>query len=268
MTRALARSEDVQAAARVWLEHQNSRPSSPIDEEPITLNMLQQKLLVTKNIYAVKCNSQGEEMFAKITVYSDKLLVHNYSTDEPPPNALLVSGDYFGTSAEKKSVFFDIHVDGHFEGRMIIILFKPNGSKTTAFLDTCTNSKGCTYKGLKLSSASASVHEAAVRVMEVTNEMKDTADRYIETAEDDNYIRRNIYPGLVSGTCSIYKPRNGESEYHTMSNFMVYLYHMNGARDVRGFGKVLSGLGVLRYAWDKREAVIGDCGMVLPLNNM
>ena len=85
-------------------------------------------------------------------------------------------------------------------------------------------------------------------------------------AEDDNYTRRSIYPGLVSGTCS--NVRNGDVEYPTMTKFMVYLYHMNNARDVRGFGKVLSGLGVLRYAWDKREAVIGDCGLVVSLNNM
>ncbi|KAK8389763.1 hypothetical protein O3P69_009039 [Scylla paramamosain] len=268
MTRALARSEEVQAAAKVWLEHQNSRPSSPVDEEPITLNVLKQKLLVTKDIYALKHNTEGEEMFAPVTVCSDKLLVHNYSTDEPPSNALLISGDSLGISSEKKSVFFDIHVDGHFEGRMIIILFRPNGAKTTAFLDTCTNSHGYTYKGLKLHSSSVTVEETAARVMEVSHEVKDTADRYMASAEDDNYTRRNIYPGLVSGMCSNYRPRNGDPEYPTMSSFLVYLYHMNGARDPCGFGKVLSGLGVLRYAWDKREAVIGDCGMVLPLNNV
>lgn len=99
----------------------------------------------------------------------------------------------------------------------------------------------------------------------MSHEVKDTDDIYPTAPEEDNYTRRNIYPGLLSGVCSNSVPRNGDPEHPTIPIFLVYLYHMNGCRDPAGFGKVLSGLGVLRYAWDKREAVIGDCGMVLSM---
>lgn len=85
------------------------------------------------------------------------------------PHAIFVhpQGYHFTSTVDKKSVFFDIYVDNHFEGRMIIILFRPTGAKTSAFLDTCTNTHGNTYKGLTLCAATASVDETSVRVMEV-----------------------------------------------------------------------------------------------------
>ncbi|KAG0727000.1 E3 ubiquitin-protein ligase TRIM32 [Chionoecetes opilio] len=273
MTRALARAAEVQAAARVWLEHKNSRPSSPplsLDDGPVSLDVLRQKLLVTKNIYAVKRNKDNEQIFAPVSVQGDKIFVHTYTTKAPPSNANLMSGNTVAFSqVTQRQVFFDIHMDGRFEGRVVIVLFRTaNFKKGEVFLDLFSNAQGTTYKGLKLSTPMYRSGDTNNRVVQVGKEITENnyLPRYMPLPEHDNYNHRNIYPGLVSGISANIKPNDDEGIFPTMSSFMVHLYHVYNSNDPAGFGKVLSGLSVLRYAvWDKREAVIGDCGYVLPI---
>ena len=104
---------------------------------------------------------------------------------------------------------------------------------------------------------------------QIGREIRNEPDRDVPVPGNDNYYHRNIYPGLVSGISANYEPNSEQTvTLPTMASFVVHLYHLNGANSPAGFGKVLSGLGVLRYAWDKRDAVIGDCGVVLPLCNV
>lgn len=85
-------------------------------------------------------------------------------------------------------------------------------------------------------------------------------------ADSDIYYHRSVFPGLVSGLTSSYTPDVEDSPFPSPLSFVVHLYSLKGGNDHKGFAKVLSGLGVLRYSmWEKREVVIGDCGLVFPL---
>lgn len=104
-------------------------------------------------------------------------------------------------------------------------------------------------------------------LLQVGRELKEVKDS-LPTPESDNYFHRSIFPGLVSGLTSSFTPDNENSTFPSIPSFVVHLYSLKGENDHKGFAKVLSGLGVLRYAmWEKRDVFIGDCGLVIPFIN-
>ncbi|XP_050705393.1 uncharacterized protein LOC126990801 [Eriocheir sinensis] len=272
MKQALAAAEKIQDAAKVWMEHKDSRPASPVvspDEDPVYLSHLYQRLRFTKEIYAVLDGRDGVQRFGRITIESDKFIVHSFDAAPPPATALLVDEKSICFPVEHQmTAFFDIHIDGRFEGRVTIVMFRNTGfRKSRLFLDLCKNGLGKTYKDLPVHSLNYQCGDHFSKVVQIGKEIQGVSEHQpiVPRKEDDTYHHRSIYPGLVSMTMNC-TPDIENSTFPTPSTFVVHLHSSKGGNDTKGFAKVLSGLGILRYAaWEKRDVVVGDCGLVVPL---
>lgn len=244
---------------------ENSRESTPEVplSTPVDLQDLKERLQITQSMYAVHTKVDGSMRWSKLTIHGMNLLLHASEETPPPCDATLVTFDGVMQAMDpvRQMAFIDLSVDYRHEGRICIDLFRGT-LRSENFIRFCLGNHGPCYKGLEI--------EKLV--------IEDGGKEYIQSIQSGNFKDMGYCTALVDGiTVGGYYQRNchpglvfGSVEPERMSMFGISVGYMSGGITNAAFGKVTSGVLVLRSTLyemktESKIAHVGDCGIMIPL---
>ncbi|XP_045624247.1 peptidyl-prolyl cis-trans isomerase-like [Procambarus clarkii] len=225
-----------------------------------------QRLVETGRLFAVQQDLDGRR-FARITLQDGQLFLHSLLHQQTPAHTIQESEVVGLLDPSCTLAFLDLGWAGSSRGRVTIRL-APDTPLARQFVLLCTGQWGPTYHNSKLfgvwemgQAGEWAIAQAGEWVEGGDYESNDGRGGATLLPDLRGQYRRSGRAGSVWSWCGLGRARGAKFGITTRD-------HPNCHRWLQVFGEVVSGLDVLRAAFNHSyitEVIVVDCGVLLPL---